>query len=118
MGECPHCTNFVSRRPLSYLAVAHLILSWHPCRAVGSILEIPLATGIELSKLHTGLVYLLRERAKGKIIVGNFQSPSLPPMPKSFDIVQPLMRLWRVPADRQMRLLDDASWTMWNVVNE
>lgn len=118
MSGCTHCADFCSRRPMSYLAVAQYTHrsegpAWTP-----AILEVPLTTGLELLD-HSGRpVGLKRITPKGRVIIGTFQ-PSIPlPLFKAFDILPSLARMWRLEPGQQLRLLDPAQLSMWNVAGD
>jgi len=118
MVGCPHCARFTTRRPLSYLAVLHYRLTasewlWGP-----SVLEVPLTTGMQLNELRGRGVALKRQRPRGPIIIGSFEPRGAPPDIKPFDIVGPLSRLWRLPPGSQLRLMDPAELSMWNVAHD
>lgn len=115
MQECQPCRVFQNRRPLSYVAVLHLVPGdagpkWSP-----AVLEIPLSTGLRLSELRNHTLGLKRERPRGPVLVGTFTTATpLPPL-TTFDIVPTLLRLWRLPSSVQLRLLAHSDLQMWNV---
>lgn len=116
MNGCDYCRRFVTRRPMSYQAVAHLVHGGESARWVPSILEVPLSTGMELNDKRGLMIGLKRQRARGPILIGSFTTTSPYPTVDGFDIVPPLMRLWRLPGNAQLRLLNPEEWSMWNVL--
>jgi hypothetical protein len=114
---CPHCADFSQRRPLSYLAVQHYVvrdghLLWLP-----AILEVPLSTGIELADMRGLKVGLKRMTPRGKVIIGTFSTPVDPPRIEPFNILPSLFRLWRLPTNTPLRLVDPPEWSMWAVAH-
>lgn len=115
LRDCEHCSNFVSRRPLAYLAVQHYLADSTGVRWGERILEVPLSTGFKLSERRGETLAMRRLRKNGPIEIGSFVAKSRPPTIPVFDIVPALLRLWRLPLNSPLRLLDASEWSMWSV---
>jgi len=118
MSGCPHCADFQQRRPLSYMAVQHYVprdirLLWLP-----AILEVPFSTGIELAGMRGMKLGLKRMTPMGKVIIGAFSTTIEPPKIEPFNILPSLFRLWRMPTNAQLRLLEPPEWSMWAVAQD
>lgn len=118
LDRCQGCKEYLPRRPLSYVAIAHLVVrddgpAWSP-----GILEVPLSTGCEVNERRGQAVCLRRMRPRGPIQVGTFSTQIGQPTFGKFDIVPSLLRLWRLTPDLQLRLLDPSEWTMWAVAHD
>lgn len=118
MDQCQQCAKFQPRRPMSYLAVLHRVLRDTDLIWMPAILEVPLTTGIVLTSKKHIAVALRRARTNKRIEVSGFVPNTGPSTLKDFDIVPPLMRLWRLPSTAKLRLLDPTEWEMWNVTSD
>jgi hypothetical protein len=118
LSECRGCATFASRRPLSYLPVAHHVTRPDGRVWVPSIMEVPLTAGLQLIELRGAFVALSRSRARGPINIVSFSTQDPPPAFGAFDIVPSLMRLWRLPPSAQLRMLPSDEASMWNVSND
>lgn len=118
VGACQMCQRYVTKRPLSYCAIAHRIGTGLECRWSPAILEVPLTTGLELAKLTDRPLYLYRPRPKGPVEIIVHEGPFSLSDVRCFDIVPSLMRLWRISPNAQLRLLSYEECPMWNVAQD
>lgn len=118
MGRCNECLRYVSKRPLSYCAIAHQIGTGKEERWSPGILEIPLQAGLMLQELIGRPLYLFRDRPRGPVEVIVHEGPFNSPNVADFPIVPTLLMLWRLPPDTKLRLLSQSEVPMWNVAHD
>lgn len=115
---CPHCANFAHRRPMSYLAVQHFVARDAYSLWLPAILEVPLSAGVALAGMRGMKLGLKRMTPNGKVIIGTFATPIQPAAIEPFNILPSLFRLWRLPANTAIRLVDPAEWSVWAITND